>query len=375
MLKSEILYYPSFEPSAKLFRSFLLFFDTIKSIIPEKYDFKPSIGISKILDLVPDAFEPISPKNEDIYLDDLNLKRLKNAFEIIKEKKRENQPARLKVIIDGGSMSIQGYSFIHMDKISNKVLHLLEDSKLICPLKSLPHDEEFLIVNEDACNLIVSNVADKIANRYGWNTITDRDIDFAFNSLNALKDFQSSSVDKPVNMLISSIIGCEIPERVEYLSPKDYIEIRNRYSDIREPFYLMMDKLRVLHHLDLIGDREVLESKIRDIKSDLNSEVIKMRKSEWGMRIRRWEPIAFGGLVAIIVAISGDLATTIKVIGAILSFVAITTREIYKESDSEEDKTLKLIGKMQKDIMKKSKIKKELDMRNSNTGRLLMIER
>jgi hypothetical protein len=367
MLKSEILYYP--------FRSFLLFFDTIKSIIPEKYDFKPSIGISKILDLVPDAFEPISPKNEDIYLDDLNLKRLKNAFEIIKEKKRENQPARLKVIIDGGSMSIQGYSFIHMDKISNKVLHLLEDSKLICPLKSLPHDEEFLIVNEDACNLIVSNVADKIANRYGWNTITDRDIDFAFNSLNALKDFQSSSVDKPVNMLISSIIGCEIPERVEYLSPKDYIEIRNRYSDIREPFYLMMDKLRVLHHLDLIGDREVLESKIRDITSDFNSEVIKMRKSEWGMRIRRWEPIAFGGLVAIIVAISGDLATTIKVIGAILSFVAITTREIYKESDSEEDKTLKLIGKMQKDIMKKSKIKKELDMRNSNTGRLLMIER
>jgi len=370
MLKSEILYYPYFEPSVKLFRSFLLFFDTIKSIIPEKVNFNPSTGISQILDLVPDAFEPISPKNEDISLDDLNLKRLENAFKMIKEKEQENQHTSVKVIIDGESIHIPGYSHLHMDKISSQVLHLLEDLQLICPLRSHPNDDEFLIVNEDVCNLIVSNVADKIANRYGLNTITDRDIDYTFNSLNALKDYQSSSVDKPVNMLISSIINCAIPEGIEYLSPSDYIEIRNRYSDIREPFYLMMDNFRVLHHLDHTGDREVLESKIRDITSEFNSEIDKLRKSDWAGKIR-WVAMGTRALIGIIIAISGHLDIGIKVIGAVGLSVTHIYKEIYKESNSEKDKTLKLFGKLQKDIMKKPKIEKELNMITSNIGNLL----
>lgn len=79
----EALYDPCFEPPSKWLRGFLLFFDKINSIVPSDVDFKPSSELSEIIDVIPDGFKTISPREEDISLDDLNLNRMRKACEVI----------------------------------------------------------------------------------------------------------------------------------------------------------------------------------------------------------------------------------------------------------------------------------------------------
>ncbi len=94
MPKFEALYYPNFEPPAIWLRSFLLFFDEVKTIVPEDVNLKLSSNISEIVDLIPDAFDTISPTSRDITLNDLDLIRMKKAFEVIKKK----EPTAIKKI-------------------------------------------------------------------------------------------------------------------------------------------------------------------------------------------------------------------------------------------------------------------------------------
>ncbi|NVM56794.1 MAG: hypothetical protein HWN51_01550, partial [Desulfobacterales bacterium] len=192
MPKFEALYYPTFEPPAIWLRSFLLFFDKIRTIVPDDVDFKLSEEISRLVDLIPDVFETVSVEEQDVDVDELNLRRMRSAFQIIGKREPKANREEIKIIIDkDGSVRIAGHTFLHDRKMSGKVRALLEKFGLIRPeldgIAEVIGAQNFSIVNENASDLIVSQVADRVAKRYGWNTVTDRKIDFTVNALNAFQ--------------------------------------------------------------------------------------------------------------------------------------------------------------------------------------------
>jgi len=363
MPKFEALYYPTFEPPAIWLRSFLLFFDRIRTIVPDDVDFKPSEKISRLVDLIPDVFETVSVEEQDVDVDELNLRRMRSAFQIIGKREPEANREEIKIIIDkDGSVSIAGHTFLHDRKMSGKVRSLLEEFKLIKSeldeIAEVMGAENFSIVNENASDLIVSQVADRIAKRYGWNTVTDRKIDFTMNALNA---FQSGlSRTEPQGMLVCSIINCEIPQEIRHAGLKKYKAIREAYSDIREPFQRAVVDLSDLYRIEAIEDKQILEQRVREITREFNTEVEKYKKSNFGRKVSRWIPIGIGGLASLAGVVFAE--PTITISSAVVSVAIQVVQELSRmnESESESNNVHRLIARMQKDILRAAEVKRLL---------------
>jgi len=362
MPKFEALYYPNFEPPIDWLRSFLLFFDRIRTIVPKEMDFEPSKEISEISDIIPRAFETVSPKEKHIDLDYDNLVRLRKAFQIIKEKEPKTKHKKIEIQIDKeGRTQIMGYSFIHNTKISREVYSLLKEFGFMRSelknsfVKCAFGIGSFSIVNESASDLIVSHIADRLARDYGWNTVTDRKIDFTVNALNA---FEYRSLKDPRSTLICSIINCEIPQEIQNVKLDRYKEIRDAYSDIRESFHRVIIELSDLYRLETIEDGQVLHERITEITSEFHSEIEELKNSNLGRKVKRWAPIGIGGISSIIGEIFGG-----PVVGVSIASVSILTKVVQKFVDlkdprSERDEIYRLIAKMQKDIIKASEVRK-----------------
>lgn len=352
MPKFEVLYYPNFEPPAAWCRSFLLFFDKIRTIVPEDVKYTISEDVSEINDIIPDALEPIPPENRDIAVDDLNLDRMRNAFEIIKEKEKKSKEVWT-LIHNDGSLQYGGHVYLHDQKISDRVRSLLEEFEFISPLsKALAKEglvaENFTVVDEDASNIIVSNVADKIASKHGWNTVTDHQIDFTVNSLNA---FQWGSLEDPQSKLVSSIINCEIPQEIQNIDVEKYKEIRDAYSDVRKCFHRAVVELSSQHRLEKIGDKQILEERISEITQEFDSEIENFKNSEFGRKIKRWMPIGVGGLTTL-TSLAFDEPEVKGVCGATSVAIRIIQERWNRRIQPKQSEVHRLIAGMQKDILK-----------------------
>jgi hypothetical protein len=356
MPEFEALYYPSFEPPSAWLRGSLLFFDKIRTIVPQNVDFRPSDGNLEIIDSIPNSFETVHPAKDDVSINDLNLGRMSEAFEIIKK----NEPKIKDTIYKKEQIKladITGHSFLHEDKISEQVLHLLKKSNLVKQKKSslfsFSGKENFYLVNKSASNLIVSEIADKIAKRYGWNTVTDSQIDFTVNSLNS---FQDKYLEEQQNTLISSIINCEIPREIQLLKPEKYVKIRDKYSDVREPFQRCIHDLSSLYRLETIEDKQTLQKQIAEITTEFNSEVEEFKNSRFGRTVKRWMPIGIGSLATLAGAAISEPIVSITSASVSVSIQVIQESFNFKEPESNQTKVCKLIAGMQKDILKKSVI-------------------
>lgn len=215
----EALYYPYFEPPNEWLRSFLLFYDSIKTIVPSEVKYVPSAEVSSILDIYPNAVKQISPSEKDNKIDKINLKLLEDAFQIIAEKKHKKNSLiknTCKLIINKkGGIGIEGYTLLHESKISVEVRALLEEFHLLQPKvsdvsrKIDTNMRDFSVVDEEAGNLIVSYISDKIASRYGLPSVTETELNFAVNSIRAICPTGSMMGIKA--FLAKAIISLEIP--------------------------------------------------------------------------------------------------------------------------------------------------------------------
>ncbi|MGO9531210.1 MAG: hypothetical protein ACLP3B_08505 [Syntrophobacteraceae bacterium] len=353
----DALYYPNFEPPYQWLRSFLLFFDRIQSIVPNDVNFEPSINVRKILDTFPDAFNTISPKTEDIALNTLNLDRMRKAFQLIKGQSLAGESKKIEVCIENGAIRIPDHVFLHDRKIADNVRSLLEEFKLVKSdfgrFAELMGADNFSIVNERASNLILSLVADNIGKRYGINTVTDSSVDFTVNALNAM----GSSLLEPTTLLASSIINLEIPEDIGRIEISKYKEIRDAYSDIRQPFHRLLVDLTNLYRLDHIGDMQVLREKVSEIAKELTSELNKFRKSKFGRSLRRWMPIGIGGLASLAGAAFSEPSISYTAAGVTVVVQIIQETHFFKQESSNQEEVHRMIARMKKDILTAAQVK------------------
>lgn len=306
---------------------------------------------------MPDAFSTLPPQDEDVFLDDVNLSRLEKAFKEIAHSRPRSDSEEITITVEDGGIQIVGYVFLHHTKTSIQIRTLLEEFGLARPeLEGIAGTSaDYLVVNEAASNVLLSHIADKIGSRWGLTTVTDHRIDFTVNALNALQP--SSSADAS-SKLISSVITMEVPEEILHVTPERYKEIRNSFEEIRLPFQHTMIELSQLYRLDSIVDGRLLQQKIAEITSEFDSEVQKVKKSEFGKKLKHWTPVGIGCLAT--VAGPAFHEPTIAISTAAVSVVLQIVRGLSSQThlSSERSEVQRLIGRMQKKILKESQVRR-----------------
>lgn len=357
MSNFEVLYYPYFEPPKKWIRSHLLFFDTVKSIIPEDDEIELSENILELRDEVPYSFKPLESRKKNIKINNLKLERLEKAFQQIKNNNENSTSAKVTIDYSSDEIIIPGRAFLHNNKISHQVFDLLkkfdfieENSQKICTSIGV---NNFYLVNKRASDLIISLVADNIANDYGFNTITHQPLSFTLNSLNS---FQFNGIEDARSLLSYSLVDNIIPENIESLDIEEYAVIHKSYKKLHEPFQEVVSSLNTLNRLDDVNDYCILEDKINEITSAFMHEVEDIKNSRTMSNIKKWMPVGIGGL-ALVSGFIGYEKVAPYIGETSLLLQAIDTYKTNGLSEPSRTPIQRMIGDLQNDIIKASQVK------------------
>lgn len=223
---------------------------------------------------------------------------------------REDMPTRMESedsILEGppmsfrdgglGGLQIGGDVLTHDSKMSHMVKDALKMRGLLRPdLRHIPEEAGktgFHVVDRRASGLILSILADTLAQRYRLRTITDEPLGYTLNSLNA----QHSDSRRAAEMsLASAIISTEIPETVGLLTAEEYVELRKRFEGVRVPFQRAVRDLCDDNALYSITDPKALEEATRDVAEEYGKGIVQFRKSSFSTSLKAWAPFSLGVL-------------------------------------------------------------------------------
>lgn len=365
----EVLYYPNFEPSELWLRRYLMVYDKVWSVIPKDARHNLSKETQIIMEAIPNSFDSLSPLDVDKSPDGFSLDRLDKAFAQIQSKKTTSDEKRkivLRINLRNLHTDILGsYSFLHSDKFNRRVQELLEKHNLYNAdateiYESLGGSGNFLAIDPEAANIIMSNLADNIARRKGFNTITDQNIPFLVTSLNSLNVRSPLKIDSR-DWLISSLVRFEIPAEIELLSLKDYKTLRNSYAEMRFAFHAAVTKLNSIYRLDRIDDLELLRDKVKAILSDLDKEIKSYKETGFGKKIIKWVPFTIGNLFTLGGAasgLSGEKMLSAACKGASVVFKTIDKAISSKDKEGEKEQLVRMLSGIQKELIKTTDVKK-----------------
>ena len=339
------LYYPSWNPPVEYLRAALLFFDRFEVIIPEGVPADYHRANQQVFDLIPDAFQERREHHYELDLHGERWGRFERALDIIAEDRRpresttrpparrpgksrkgsqmplfpeeagspedrEDMPTRMESedsILEGppmsfrdgglGGLQIGGDVLTHDSKMSHMVKDALKMRGLLRPdLRHIPEEAGktgFHVVDRRASGLILSILADTLAQRYRLRTITDEPLGYTLNSLNA----QHSDSRRAAEMsLASAIISTEIPETVGLLTAEEYVELRKRFEGVRVPFQRAVRDLCDDNALYSITDPKALEEATRDVAEEYGKGIVQFRKSSFSTSLKAWAPFSLGVL-------------------------------------------------------------------------------
>lgn len=310
MKRKSILYYPEIEPDIAFLKRYLLFFDTISRIVPKNIepqsdDFRDSLNILRpyIKDIEPKPYTSLNEKELD---------RLDKAFRYI-SKSRQTEAVRdeIKIIIDkngASTISVLGFAFTHMDKMTGRIIEMLNEHRLISPAtKALPDlevDENWILVESNASTVLLSCLAHQIARSEGIDTITDEESSFIVNSLNSMGI--SVPERNPEGVLTSSLIKVCIPSTIDTMPIEEYMNLREEYSEIRSSFQTMIYEMSGFHRLGEISNQQDLKKRINEIVEEFATDMIQFKKRKSRTNFRKWIPLSIGSISTLVGAALPD---------------------------------------------------------------------
>lgn len=357
MSQYNLLYYPLFEPKPTWLRSILLFVDQVERIIPAKAGHTDSPQTRILRETIsPDPLPPIEPVEQDLWINQSDLKLMMGAFELIASKQRAKRAVDLP----------PKYDFVHKAKIPYEVKCLLKKHKLVRDSAKHGNDQGmrkrgFMHVQRDAGSLILSYIADRMARRKGLDAITDFSLGF---SVNALEN-QGIHFARPAGVaegyLLSSIVSCEIPAGLRHLSIDSYLDLRNSFAEIRDAFKRLTAELVVINRLQRIEDTGVFQERIQSTADDFVRRCDKYRRSRFAKKIGRWVPLSMGNIIGTVAALGGPL-TAIGGRVAQLSTQVIDKKINPPSSDPVAERTFQMLCSLQHDIIRRSPVRTFLDL-------------
>ena len=306
------LYYPSWDPPVKWLRSMLLYLDGIEVILPMDVEPHYHRDNDAVFELIPHVFTAIRSAKYELGLDDAKRTLLGNCFAVIADE-TETVDSDIEITIhEDGNWSLDGYSFLHRSKTDDYVQMLLAKHGLVDETRTKYGIESgladsFQAVNADASCLILSLLAESIAKERRLSTLTDRPMDYILNTLEAANPVARSEA---AMQLASSILIVEVPEKIETLSAKNYVELRERYGELREPFHRAMLNLCDDHSLAELRTPAQFQEAVREATRDFCVKSEQVRRGMWAKDIKSWSPVALCVLSGIC-ALTGNVAAAI----------------------------------------------------------------
>ena len=201
-------------------------------------------------------------------------------------------------------------------------------------------------MDERASYLILSLIADSIASRHRLRTITDRPVGYTLNVLNNERGTFRSDV---VNRLASAIITTEIPDAVASLTPKQFVNLRKRFEELRTVFQRAVRDICDDHMLHEISDQSTLDEAVREIVQQYDKQVEMFRKSVFGAKIGSWVPFSVGVLGSSL-GLPGNLSLSIAGFGL---GVAVQVYEMVTASRDKQpvERSQHLISGLKKELL------------------------
>lgn len=293
------LYYPSWNPPVKWLRSMLLFFDRVEVIRPLDVDPQYNQANEAVFNLIPHAFGEIKQSQYEMTLDDRNKTLLEKVFVTIAKKKTHKRKEVKLILSDQETLKISDYTLLHDSKLNRFVYNLLKKHSLIAPgpareiAKEIGEIDGFQVVHTDASDLILSLIADHYARNRSLRSITDKSLAYMVNALTA--DSATREATSAMS-LASSILKFEIPNNIEKLKPKQYVNLRKRYEDLREPFQHAVRTLCDDYKLAEVTSKKQFKDAVHDAARDFFLETEKLRRSQWAKRTKTWTFVGLGVL-------------------------------------------------------------------------------
>jgi hypothetical protein len=354
MSKWTALYYPNIEPPTGWLRSAALFFDTVTSFVPAESESNLSDELREFSEAT-QAWTPYRPTESTALLSDVPVERLDNAFGAIAAE-RPHVPGRInvEVVFEGSEQRMKGHVFMHGSKLSPLVRERLNAHHLMLP-KALAGpfiQGDWWIVDEEASNLILSHIADRLAAQKGWTSVTDNENCYAFNAIDWVdaRASEKEAEDQLARVLVSQLV----PDEIEELSIAKYVELRCRYEPIRKQLATFTNEVVIENRFSRIGDSVELGQAIEDYVKDLRKEVQAFRESTFGRTIRKWGAFSLGGVATVAATLSGHLWATVPLAGATIAFGAADKAALFERKATKRGDMVRLVAGARSDIIRSS---------------------
>lgn len=356
--KYRVLYYPHFQPNPRWLLKILLLTDQVERIVPEDADTEDSDRIKELIQEIPGALVSESPKNLDIEFDALTMSRLKQAFRFIRERSFPEAKRQFELRFgQGGTLAIDGHVFLHHAKVAPRVRDLLIEEGLLLPsLEEITKSigaEKVHPVPEQASNLILSCIADRIAKREGLDTVTDKELDFATTSLDSFGVAVGCPEGCVEGSLLSAIATVSIPQEVDELGIQTYKDLRESYSPIREAFKEYVMHVAAVNRLARIEDRNVLSERTAAAAERIRDESEKYSHTTYARRFKRWIPFAICSMLSVGASFAEPAYVLAFAVGTV-SLELLKKVFIERTSETQTPEACRLLADMRRDILRRA---------------------
>lgn len=338
--------------------------DDVVRIVPQDVDAADPDELLELQDSVPGCLRAMSPEEPDVAIETDDMPRLAKAFAVLARSRRRHSKKKIAIEISrSGSISIVGHVFLHHAKVSRAIHEELRRHGLLIEGLSdelrrngLSGAKGFLVVDEDASNLILSGIAGNISRRTGLDAITDKPIPFALNALNNLGLARPLTSEPAEGALLSSLTSLLIPSDVATFKPDEYRNLRESYVEVRNAFKGLTAELARINRLNRIEDPKIFGEQVEATAREFLQQYQAFRKSRYARGFKKWTPLYVGGLLSAVMTVVAP-HVALGIAGASVGIQVIQKKLEAPADNAEGERIFNMLAGMRKDIIRRSGIK------------------
>jgi hypothetical protein len=350
----KVLYYPDFAPDPTWLRKILLLSDGVVRIVPADVDPKDPDDLKRLQDEMQGCLSSVGPDENDVAIEHGDEPRLARMFALLGQKGK-GEAAHIDITISSdGRLAIADHVFVHDSKLSSFVQEELQRNGLLIESAGDLAPERFLVVREDASDIILAGLASKMASRLGLDVITDKPMPFAFGALRGVPG-RSLNDGAAEGALLGSVAAIMIPAAVATIEPRQYREIRDSYAGIREAFKALTSEWAILHRLTRLTDASELAARAGLLAQDFDRQCREYRRSRHARAFRSWTPLCIGGVLSVAASVAAPLLAP----GIAVASVGIQVVEkwLSGQADTADERVFNMLSGLRRDIITHSGIR------------------
>ena len=357
----DVLYYPKIEPPDGWLRQMLLLVNSVSRYVPEDEDLQDSMPFQRLRDELPqDTLRDRRAHAQELQLAPPELAALDAVCRRIAEEGTlvsDSPTGRVVKPEDLGVVTSAGYSWVHKGKMADEAFKVLETYDLAGSRRDniarnvdpqARHlGPEWRSVERRAADILIAYAADRAARsgKEPLRTATDEHLAYAATVLTGLTG--GASLDRR-SALLGAMVQAFVPANLQALTPREFVEMRDRYEDLRHSLGTLLAHLDALNDLEQAGDPETLVLRAQHAVAKFTEECENYKKS-WARRLMvPLVSVSLGGIVGAVGSIGGPpLGAAAGAAGAGAG-VLLTNRAL---GAPEHWRTFRLLCKVRKDAL------------------------